>query len=347
MSPKICFQVLEYLLDMSEVDIDGNDTLCGDTPLCAAAAAGQKSACDVLIRRGGKISATNLKENPPLHLANRHGHWSVADTLLKEGADPEQPDGSGRTPLMIASLEGHLGLVELLLSRGAHMEAQDRDGLTAICWACLKGQLDTATFLLRQNADVSHADKSGRTPLDLAAYKGNPDVVNLLLDHGANMEHVDLNGMRPLDRAISCRNASAVQCFLKKGAKLGPATWAMANGKPDIMYVFFFSPYAITRWVGSSVYSVYCYELQPWQFCFLKLMSLHRLEFISVLGWKDGLILIENGKLIFLFIFQATSTEQTVRGWQHTLQEGPDQRGCTQISVRPQKDPVGQHRWQP
>jgi len=76
---------------------------------------------------------------------------------------------------------------------------------------------------------------SGRTPLDLAAYKGNPEVVNLLLDHGANMEHVDLNGMRPLDRAISCRNASAVQCFLKKGAKLGPATWAMANGKPDIM----------------------------------------------------------------------------------------------------------------
>ena len=34
-------QVLEYLLDMSEVDIDGNDTLCGDTPLCAAAAAGK------------------------------------------------------------------------------------------------------------------------------------------------------------------------------------------------------------------------------------------------------------------------------------------------------------------
>ena len=56
---------------------------------------GQKSACDVLIRRGGRISATNLKENPPLHLANRHGHWSVADSLLKEGADTEQPDGSG------------------------------------------------------------------------------------------------------------------------------------------------------------------------------------------------------------------------------------------------------------
>ena len=49
------------------------------------------------------------------------------------------------------------------------------------------------------------------------------------------MEHIDLNGMRPLDRAISCRNPGAVQCFLRRGAKLGPATWAMAKGKPDIM----------------------------------------------------------------------------------------------------------------
>ena len=84
-------------------------------------------------------------------------------------------------------------------------------------------------------ADIGHADKQGRSALDLAAYKGNPDIVTLLLENGAMMEHVDLNGMRPLDRAIGCKNTAAVQCFLKKGAKLGPATWAMANEKPEIM----------------------------------------------------------------------------------------------------------------
>merc|ERR1712029_1227894 len=93
----------------------------------------------------------------------------------------------------------------------------------------------TATLLIKQGCDLEHADKSGRSCLDLAAYKGNPDVVTLLLENGANMEHIDLNGMRPLDRAISCRNPGAVQCFLRRGAKLGPATWAMAKGKPDIM----------------------------------------------------------------------------------------------------------------
>jgi hypothetical protein len=49
------------------------------------------------------------------------------------------------------------------------------------------------------------------------------------------IEHVDINGLRPLDRAISCRNVPVVQCFLRKGAKLGPTTWSMAAGKPEVM----------------------------------------------------------------------------------------------------------------
>lgn len=51
------------------------------------------------------------------------------------------------------------------------------------------------------------------------------------------MEHVDLHGMRPLDRAIGCRNIPVVQCFLRRGAKLGPATWAMAAGKSDVLII--------------------------------------------------------------------------------------------------------------
>lgn len=61
--------------------------------------------------------------------------------------------------------------------------------------------------------------------------------MQLLLDRGAAVEHVDLHGMRPLDRAIGCRNIPVVQCFLRRGAKLGPATWAMAAGKPDILLI--------------------------------------------------------------------------------------------------------------
>ncbi len=87
---------------MHEVNIDASDSLCGDTPLCAASGSGQNGSCLVLLRRGASLCATNLKECPPLHMATRQGHWGVADTLLKEGADPNQLDGGHRSPLMIA-----------------------------------------------------------------------------------------------------------------------------------------------------------------------------------------------------------------------------------------------------
>ena len=147
-------QILEYLLDMHEVDIDGCDALSGETPLCSAAGAGQKGACDALLRRSASINARNLKETPPLHMATRQGHWGVADGLLKDGADPNQMDGGARCPLMIAALEGHLGLAELLISRGAKFEITDRDGLTALSWACLKGQYQTAAFLIKQGCHI-------------------------------------------------------------------------------------------------------------------------------------------------------------------------------------------------
>ena len=228
-------QVLEYLLDMSEVDINAPDTIRGDTALCASASSGEKESCDILLKRGAKVTVSNLKETPPLHLATKQGHWSVADALLSAGAKTSHQDNAGRTPLMMAACEGHTGLVDLLLARNSDIEATDREGLTCLSWACLKARVDVVRVLISKGADVNHADKNGRCPLDLAAYKGNPDVVQMLLDNGAIMEHIDINGMRPLDRAIGCRNALAVQCFLKKGAKLGPATWAMANGKTDIL----------------------------------------------------------------------------------------------------------------
>ncbi|KYB28479.1 Protein TANC2-like Protein [Tribolium castaneum] len=120
---------------------------------------------------------------------------------------------------------------------GAEINKEDREGLSPLSWACLRGKLKALQCLIERGANINHTDKTGRTPLDLAAFQGNPATVQLLLDSGALIEHVDINGMRPLDRAIGCRNIQVVQCFLKKGAKLGPATWAMASGKPDIMLI--------------------------------------------------------------------------------------------------------------
>ncbi|CAH1176220.1 unnamed protein product [Phaedon cochleariae] len=230
-------EIVEYLLDMAEVDVDLADSITGETALTIAAANGCHTVCSALINRGANISTTNRKDLSPLLLAVKEGHWAVAERLIQNYAAIEQCDSVGRSPLMVASSEGHLGIIELLLDRGADINKEDREGLTSLCWACLRGKLQAAQCLVERGADINHNDKTGRTPLDLAAFQGNPTLVQFLLDRGALIEHVDINGMRPLDRAIGCRNIQVVQCFLKKGAKLGPATWAMAAGKPDIMLI--------------------------------------------------------------------------------------------------------------
>ncbi|KAK9872671.1 hypothetical protein WA026_018805 [Henosepilachna vigintioctopunctata] len=230
-------EIVEYLLDMAEVNIDIPDTITGETALSIAALNGCSNACSVLIARGAKLSVGNKRELVPLHVAVREGHWAIAEKLLQHQAPIEQADKNGKTPLMYAAAEGYVGLIELLLDKGANIHKEDSEGLTALDWALLRGRQLAVQCLIERGAKINHTDKMGRTPLDLAAYQGNPSTVQLLIDRGAIIEHVDINGMRPLDRAIGCRNIQVIHCFLKKGAKLGPATWAMAAGKPEIILI--------------------------------------------------------------------------------------------------------------
>ncbi|XP_015600878.1 protein TANC1 isoform X2 [Cephus cinctus] len=242
--------IVEYLLDMAEVTVDRPDTLTGETALTIAAANGSTATVSALMARGASAIATNAKGLSPLMLAAREGHWGTAERLLEGSLSSstdrvldetapllEQRDPAGRTALMLAAAEGHTNLIELFLDKGSVLEAPDKEGLTALGWACVRGRLAAVQSLLDHGADVNTSDNTGRTPLDLAAFQGNPKLVQLLLEKGAAVEHVDLHGMRPLDRAIGCRNVPVVQCFLRRGAKLGPATWAMAAGKPDVLLI--------------------------------------------------------------------------------------------------------------
>ena len=152
-------QVLEFLLDMSEVKADLPDTLMGQTGicsisnfpgflfsktilfpflgLCAAAGNGHLKCCEILLRRGAKVSTTNLEGNPALYNAVSSGHWPVTELLIKEGAKLDQTDSLGRTPLMAAAKEGHAGLVELIVNKGGKhlLESRDKDGRTPLIWA--------------------------------------------------------------------------------------------------------------------------------------------------------------------------------------------------------------------
>uniref|UniRef100_A0AAX7TV94 Tetratricopeptide repeat, ankyrin repeat and coiled-coil containing 2a n=1 Tax=Astatotilapia calliptera TaxID=8154 RepID=A0AAX7TV94_ASTCA len=218
-------------------NINTYDSLWGETALTAAAGCGCLSVCRLLLDQGAAVEQGNKQGVTPLFSAVRRGHWQVVELFLNQGVEVNMVDQQGRTSLMTAASEGHMSTAQLLLDHGASLEQTDREGLTALSWACLKGQLSLVRELVERGAATTHADRNGRTPLDLAAFCGDPDVVQYLVDHGASVEHVDCSGMRPLDRAVGCRNTSAVIALLKKGAKIGPATWAMATSKPDILMV--------------------------------------------------------------------------------------------------------------
>ncbi|KAM4609145.1 protein TANC1 isoform 2-T2 [Polymixia lowei] len=233
-------QVVRGLLALNNeyaVQIDGHDTLWGETALTAAAGRGKMEVCGFLLEQGAVVQQVNRRGVSPLFCAVRQGHWQIAELLLQHGADVNISDKQGRTLLMVASCEGHLSTVDFLLSKGASLTSMDKEGLTPLSWACLKGHKSVVQFLVEKGAVIDHTDKNGRTPLDLAAFYGDAEIVQYLVERGAVIEHVDYSGMRPLDRAIGCRNTSVVVTLLKKGAKLGNAAWAMATSKPDILII--------------------------------------------------------------------------------------------------------------
>ncbi|XP_068143289.1 protein TANC2 isoform X1 [Drosophila tropicalis] len=235
-------KILEDLLDLNEneydLDINGLEPSSGELALTAAGRHGCVDVINILLSRGAQINARNRQGFTALWLAVKEGHLSVVEQLLQRGALLDEHLGENRkTPLMIAAEEGHLELLELLLARGSNLEAQDHEGFTALSWACLRGHLAAAKCLIEQGCNRHHEDHNGRTALDLAAYQGAASMVLYILEQGGNLEHIDVHGMRPLDRAIACRNIQAVQVFLRKGAKLGPTTWSMAMGKPEILVV--------------------------------------------------------------------------------------------------------------
>nr|XP_012600707.1 protein TANC1 isoform X3 [Microcebus murinus] len=232
--------VVQCLLGMEkehELEVNGTDTLWGETALTAAAGRGKLEVCELLLGHGAAVSRTNRRGVPPLFCAARQGHWQIVRLLLERGCDVNLSDKQGRTPLMVAACEGHLSTVEFLLSRGAALSALDKEGLSALSWACLKGHRAVVQYLVEEGAEIDQTDKNGRTPLDLAAFYGDAETVLFLVEKGAVIEHVDHSGMRPLDRAIGCRNTSVVVTLLRKGAKLGNAAWAMATSKPDILII--------------------------------------------------------------------------------------------------------------
>ncbi len=136
-------RVTQALIDFPRTEVESLNRT-DESPLMAAALAGQLALCRKLIARGAAVNKTGWT---PLHYAATNGHEDVIRLLLEEHAfiDAESPNKT--TPLMMAARYGSVAAAKLLLQEGAEPLLKNEQGMTAIDFANSVNRADMATLV--------------------------------------------------------------------------------------------------------------------------------------------------------------------------------------------------------
>ena len=176
-------------------DINCRDKRCGDSPMHAAAAAGQVGAVKMLLDMGFDINTQNAQKSTPLHLACFNGQDVVVHELLEHGADTNIPNENGSTSLHHAAASTHGALcLELLVSSGADVNVKNNDGITPLHMTAVHGRFTRSQTLLHNGALAEILDNQGNSALHVAAKHGHELLVSTLIDAGADPSKHGSNG---------------------------------------------------------------------------------------------------------------------------------------------------------
>ena len=169
----------KLLADGAEVDL--RDPL--DTPLHAAAAAGQVDAARLLLEAGADIELIGLL-GTPLHHAVAGGRPAVVELLISYGADVDALDAYGSTALHIAAEQGHEEIAAALLAAGADVNAAHaRAQSSPLIDAIHAREPALVRLLIAAGADGNAVDMNcGRSALHIAVDAGDHALVRHLLD---------------------------------------------------------------------------------------------------------------------------------------------------------------------
>jgi serine/threonine-protein phosphatase 6 regulatory ankyrin repeat subunit B len=157
-----------------------NQVSCrGQTPLNAAATAGDFAVVMRLLEAGADIDHADEQEITSLMYASYFGHDMVVKFLLDGGASPDPRRGAA-SALMFAAERGHDAIVKLLVARGAQTNHVDEYGATALINASGAGKLSTVKLLIKLGADLRAQNNFGRNAINYASLAGHDDVVQAL-----------------------------------------------------------------------------------------------------------------------------------------------------------------------
>ncbi len=196
--------------------------------LTAAANAGQLEVAKVLVEAGAPVDqmSSGYRETP-LHAAALAGNTAMCRWLLEKGADPVHRLAddvglqSGWTPLHSAAWRESLDVVNLLLENGASPATPAGElGLrrTPFQIAVLKGFFPVVKRMLDQAASpearmrlLAQQDANGDTALHLAVSrdaKSNPDLVRFLIEAGAPMDAANFRNQTPRQQCLDPETSS-------------------------------------------------------------------------------------------------------------------------------------------
>ena len=173
-----------------------------ESPLVAAAAAGDAKAVLALIRQGQDVNAQGRDGTTALHWLVRADDLETVDALLRAGARPSIQNALGLTPAYIAAENGNAAILRRLLEAGADVAASDTSGDTLLMAAVRAGDPDAVELLVERGAPVNAADPQfAHTALMWAVRRNDTAVMRLLLAKGASVEASTRSGERPIVRS--------------------------------------------------------------------------------------------------------------------------------------------------
>jgi uncharacterized protein len=173
----------------------------GETPLMAAARAGDSESVRVLIAAGADPNAREETQGETaLMWAAAENHADTVRVLVAGGADPDLASNAlslapmdwlqigmvstvlpvgGWPPLLFAARQNSTAAALALIEAGADPDIRDPDGLNALNVAIMNEHYDLAVALLEAGADPDAADRTGMTAL-----YGAIEIANLGFDIG-------------------------------------------------------------------------------------------------------------------------------------------------------------------
>ncbi|KAG9354488.1 hypothetical protein JZ751_001198 [Albula glossodonta] len=174
-----------------------NQSKC--TPLHAAAQAGHRDICHLLLQASANLDMCDTDQRTPLMHACESNHLETVKYLLRAGALTSQKDVDGSTCLHLATKTGHYGTVLHLLSTSLiDINCQDDGGWTPLIWATEYKHVDLVKLLLSRGADINIRDKEENISLHWAAFSGSVDITQILLDARCDINAVNIHGDSPL-----------------------------------------------------------------------------------------------------------------------------------------------------